>query len=155
MRIGRYDIGVMLTVKPGLADVVAFETRIAEPDRSGGSLRYRGADIEKLVGRATYADVWGLLVDGDFTRALPPAEPLPLPVRSGDLRVDLQAATAVVAAQQGLRPLIDIDDAQAREDLARTSALLLSFVAQGARGAAAPGRRGPDRRGAVPDPVAG
>jgi citrate synthase len=134
MRIGRYDIGVMLTVKPGLADVVAFETRIAEPDRSGGSLRYRGADIEKLVGRATYADVWGLLVDGDFTRALPPAEPLPLPVRSGDLRVDLQAATAVVAAQQGLRPLIDIDDAQAREDLARTSALLLSFVAQGARG---------------------
>ena len=30
---------------PGLAGVVAFETEIAEPDREGGSLRYRGVDI--------------------------------------------------------------------------------------------------------------
>jgi citrate synthase len=80
MRILEADIEVMLTVKPGLADVVAFDTGIAEPDRSGGSLRYRGIDIEKLIGRATFADVWGLLVDGDFTRGLPAAEPLALPV---------------------------------------------------------------------------
>jgi citrate synthase len=134
----------MLTVKPGLADVVAFETRIAEPDRTGGSLRYRGVDIERLIGRATFADVWGLLADGDFTSALPAAEPFPLPVRSGQLRVDLQAATALVAAERGLRPLIDINDGQARDDLARTSAAMLSVVAQAARGgdrAAVPQRR--------------
>jgi citrate synthase len=35
---------------PGLEGVVAFETTIAEPDRDGGSLRYRGVDIEDLVG---------------------------------------------------------------------------------------------------------
>ena len=31
--------------------IVAVETEIAEPDREGGSLRYRGVDIEDLVGR--------------------------------------------------------------------------------------------------------
>ena len=37
--------------KPGLEGVIAVETEIAEPDREGGSLRYRGIDIEELVGR--------------------------------------------------------------------------------------------------------
>jgi citrate synthase len=48
--------------------------------------------------------------------------------------VDLQAATAVLAERWGLSPLIDIDDEQARADLARTAAAMLSFVAQAARG---------------------
>ena len=124
----------MLTVPPGLAGVVAFETEIAEPDRDGGALRYRGIDIEKLVGKVSYADVWGLLVDGHFDAPLVPAEPVPLTVHSGDIRADAQAAIATMAPQWGLGPLIDIDDAQARTDLARTSATLLDFVAQGARG---------------------
>ncbi|AGZ41611.1 citrate synthase 2 [Actinoplanes friuliensis] len=128
----------MLTVKPGLADVVAFDTQIAEPDRSGGSLRYRGINIETLIGRASFADVWGLLVDGDFRRALPAAEPFAVPVHSGDIRVDVQAATAMLTPYWGLRPLIDIDEAQAREDLARTSVMVLSFVAQAARGVGRP-----------------
>jgi citrate synthase len=124
----------MLTVPPGLAGVVAFETEIAEPDRDGGALRYRGIDIEKLVGKVSYADVWGLLVDGDFGAPLTAAEPVPLTVHSGDLRADAQAAIATMAPQWGLGPLIDIDDPQARADVARTSATLLDFVAQGARG---------------------
>ena len=37
--------------KPGLEGIVAVETEIAEPDREGGSLRYRGVDIEELVGK--------------------------------------------------------------------------------------------------------
>jgi citrate synthase len=138
MRIVGHDIEAMLTVKPGLADVIAFDTRIAEPDRTGGSLRYRGVDLARLVERATFADVWGLLVDGDFARPLPPAEPFATPVHSGAVRVDLQAATAVLAPRWGLQPLIDIDDEQAREDLARASATMLSFVAQSARGTAVP-----------------
>ena len=36
--------------KPGLEGIVAVETEIAEPDREGGALRYRGVDIEDLVG---------------------------------------------------------------------------------------------------------
>src|SRR5262249_52012958 len=36
----------MSDFRPGLEGVVAFETQIAEPDREGGSLRYRGVDIE-------------------------------------------------------------------------------------------------------------
>jgi citrate synthase len=37
--------------RPGLEGVIAFESEIAEPDREGGALRYRGVDINDLVGR--------------------------------------------------------------------------------------------------------
>ena len=128
----------MLTVNPGLAGVVAFDTEIAEPDRDGGSLRYRGVDIRSLAGRVSFGDVWGLLADGDFRRGLPPAEPFPVPVHSGDIRVDVQAAVSMLAPYWGLRPLIDIDGVRAREDLARTSVMMLSYIAQAARGARLP-----------------
>src|SRR5215203_3446663 len=39
---------------PGLEGVIAFETEIAEPDKDGGALRYRGVDIEDLVGKVTF-----------------------------------------------------------------------------------------------------
>lgn len=128
----------MLTVNPGLAGVVAFDTEIAEPDRDGGVLRYRGIDVRELVGQVSFGDVWGLLTDGDFGRRLPAAEPFPIPVHSGDIRVDVQAAVSMLAPSWGLRPLIDIDREQAREDLARASVMTLSHVAQSARGSRLP-----------------
>ncbi len=120
--------------RPGLEGIVAFETEIAEPDREGGALRYRGVDIEELVGKVRFEKVWGLLVDGSFEPGMPPAEPHPLAVRTGDPRTDLQAALAMLAPEWGLRQLIDISDEQARDDLARVSVMALSFVAQSARG---------------------
>ncbi len=128
----------MSDFKPGLEGVVAFETEIAEPDREGGSLRYRGVDIEDLVGHVSYGNVWGLLVDGSFEPGLPPAEPYPIPVHSGDIRVDVQSALAMLAPGWGMRPLLDISDEQARDDLARASVMALSFVAQSARGLGVP-----------------
>jgi citrate synthase len=125
-------------VRSGLEGVVAFETTIAEPDKEGSSLRYRGVDIEDLVGTEPYEHVWGLLVDGSFLPGLPPAEPIPIPHRSGDARVDVQSALAEMAPMWGLKQLIDIDDAQARDDLARCSVTAMSFVAQSARGDAKP-----------------
>ena len=123
---------------PGLEGVVAFETRIAEPDREGGALRYRGVDIEELAGRVSFGHVWGLLVDGKFAPGLPPAEPYPLPVHSGDIRVDVQSALAMLAPAWGIRQLLDISDEEARDDLARASVMALSFVAQSARGLGLP-----------------
>ncbi|NJA57887.1 citrate synthase 2 [Streptomyces sp. NEAU-H3] len=123
---------------PGLEGVIAFETEIAEPDKEGGALRYRGVDIEDLVGKVSFGNVWGLLVDGSFTPGLPPAEPFPLPVHTGDIRVDVQSALAQLAPIWGLRPLLDIDAAQARTDLARSAVTALSYVAQAARGQQSP-----------------
>ena len=123
---------------PGLEGVIAFETEIAEPDKAGGSLRYRGVDIEDLVGRVSFANVWGLLVDNEFNPGLPPAEPYPIPVHSGDVRVDVQSAIAMLAPGWGLRPLLDIDDDTARENLAHVSVMAMSFVAQSARGIGVP-----------------
>ncbi len=120
--------------KPGLEGVVAFHTEIAEPDRDGGALRYRGVDIEDLAGHVTFGDVWALLTDGRFGHGLPPAEPFPLPVHTGDVRVDVQAALAMLAPIWGYRPLLDCSDAQARAELARASVMALSYMAQSARG---------------------
>jgi citrate synthase len=120
---------------PGLEGVVAFTTEIAEPDRDGGALRYRGVDIEDLVShRVTFGDVWALLVDGRFGDGLTPAEPFPLPIHTGDVRVDVQAGLAMLAPIWGYRPLLDIDDETARNQLARASVMALSYVAQSARG---------------------
>src|SRR3954454_23064407 len=105
----------------GLEGIVAFETEIAEPDRAGGALRYRGVDIEELVGQMPFERVWALLVGGE---PLAPAE-APSGRRTGNPRADLQAALAQIASP----PLIDLDDEQARDELARASALAIAFVA--------------------------
>src|SRR4051812_536554 len=128
----------MSEVQSGLEGVVAFATEIAEPDKEGGALRYRGVDIEELVGHVPFERVWGLLVDGSLEPGLPPAQPHPLAVRSGDPRVDVQSALAMLAPEWGFRQLIDISDEQARHDLARASVMALSFVAQSARGGGQP-----------------
>jgi citrate synthase len=122
--------------KPGLEGVVAFETEIAEPDRDGGALRYRGVDIEDLIGRVSFGNVWALLVDASLT-GLPPVELFPVPVHSGDiLRRAVRRGHA--RAVLGPRSVVDISDDQAREDLARVSVTALSFVAQSARGLGLP-----------------
>jgi citrate synthase len=128
----------LIEVPSGLEGVIAFDTSIAEPDKEGGALRYRGVDIEELVGSVPFEKVWGLLVDGSFEPGMPPAEPHPLSVRTADPRADLQAALAMLAPEWGLRALIDISDEQARQDLARVSVMALSFVAQSARGTGRP-----------------
>ena len=128
----------MSDFKPGLEGVIAFESEIAEPDKAGGALRYRGVNIEDLIGHVSFGNVWALLLDGKFGPGLPPAEPFPVPVHSGDIRVDVQSAVAMLAPYWGLRQLLDISDEQAREDLARVSVTALSFVAQSARGVGLP-----------------
>ena len=81
-------------------------------------------------------------------------------MRTGDPRVDVQAALAMLAPEWGLSQLIDISDEQARTDLARASVMALSFVAQSARGPGHPpvpqsevDKARVDPR-AVPDPLA-
>ena len=123
----------MSDFKPGLEGVVAFETEIAEPDREGGALRYRGVDIEELVGTYRFEQVWGLLVDESFSPGLPAAEPYEGGGLTGNTPADLQAVTARLGAEWGVKKLIDISDDEAREDLRRLSAQFISIAAQSAR----------------------
>ena len=132
----------------------AFTTEIAEPDRDGGALRYRGVNVEDLVAeKVEFGDVWALLVDGKFGAGLPPAERCELPVHTRDVRVDVQAGLAMLAPMWRFQPLLDIDDQTAREQLARASAMALSFVAQSARGSLlAPGIAVDESTTAPPSP---
>ena len=118
--------------KPGLEGVVAIQTEIAEPDREGGALRYRGVDIEELVGQVPYEKVWGLLVDENLEPGMPDPEPYEPKSLTGNAPADLQSETAHLSAEWELRKLVDIDDQEARDDLARLSAQMMSIVAKSA-----------------------
>jgi citrate synthase len=134
-------------VNEGLEGVVAFATEIAEPDRAGGALRYRGVDVEELVGRVPFEQVWGLLVDGTPLPGLPPGERVVGDPRAagGDARRELQAAIARLA----MRPLIDLDAEQARDELAVASAATLELTAAIARDVAPMGPAGDSDDGAA------
>ncbi len=119
--------------KPGLEGIVAVETEIAEPDRDGGVLRYRGVDITELVGQYPYERVWGLLVDDDLDSEMPEPEPYEPVGLTGNAPSDLQAETARMAARWQLGKLNEISDEQAREDLGRLSAQMMGIVARSAR----------------------
>ncbi|HEV8104921.1 MAG TPA: citrate synthase 2 [Gaiellaceae bacterium] len=119
--------------KPGLEGVVAVETEIMEPDRDGGTLRYRGVDVEPLVGKYPYENVWGLLVDEDIHSKMPDPEPYEAVGLTGVTPADLQANTARLSGVWKLGKLSEISGAQAREDLGRLSAQVMSIVARSAR----------------------
>src|ERR1700742_4905206 len=80
-------MGAVDEERDGLEGVLAFASEIAEPDRDGGALRYRGVDIEELGGTLPFERGWGLLVAVRPARpcavgpgAPPPARsPMPIP----------------------------------------------------------------------------
>ena len=104
-----------------------------EPDREGGTLRYRGVDVEPLIGKYPYENIWGLLVDDDITSVMPAPEPYQPVGLTGRAPSDLQAQTARLSGLWDLGKLNEISDEQAREDLGRISAQMMSIVAQSAR----------------------
>jgi len=119
--------------KPGLEGVVAVETEIAEPDREGGALRYRGVDIEELVGHVPYEKVWGLLVDESLEPGMPEPDPYEPPSLTGNAPADAQAEIARLSGVWSLGKVTEISDEQARDDLGRLSAQVMSIVARSAR----------------------
>jgi len=139
-RDGERTVGRSARDRRGETARVSASSRVSEVGT--GVLRYRGREVADLAGSLPFEQVWGLLVDGDVPvegdGALPPAEPFPLPVRTGDVRVDVQSALAQLAPVWGLAPLADTTPERAREDVARASVLALSFIAQSARGPDAP-----------------
>jgi citrate synthase len=118
-------------VKEGLEGVVAFRTEIAEPDREGGSLRYRGVDIEELVGAKPFEEVWGLLVDESFLPGLEPSDPYVYEGATGNAMADLQAATAHLGAEWSLGKVIDIDAQSARLADGNTTPVARDVIEQG------------------------
>ena len=132
-RLYRYISDPMNDFKPGLEGVVAVETEIAEPDREGGALRYRGYDIEELVGRYPYENIWGLLVDNDFDSRMPDPEPYdPAGADRATLPPTCSPRLRHLAGEWRLQKLVDIDDQQARDDLGRLSAQMMGIVARSA-----------------------
>jgi citrate synthase len=79
-----------------------------------------------------YEKVWGLLVDENLEPGMPDPEPYEPKGLTGSAPSDLQAETAHLSAEWSLKKLVDIDDEEARDDLARLSAQMMSIVAKSA-----------------------
>lgn len=105
---------------------------ILSTDPRTGTVAYRGRALTDLRDEP-FERVWALLVDGGPERPLPPAEPFSLPVRTGDVRVDLQTALARLSPVWAMRPLLGLSPDEARADLARASVMAIALVAQTAR----------------------
>jgi len=151
----------MSDFKPGLEGVVAFETEIAEPDKEGGSLRYRGVDIEELVGHVSFEHVWGLLVDNAFNPGLPPAEPMDLPVsnrrRAGRRAERRRRARRALGPARAARHLTGTGTRGRRPGLRAAARHHRHVRARRgpAGGTAAVRGRGQDGRRGLPRPLAG
>jgi citrate synthase len=65
------DWPVMTDVGPGLAGVVAAETRVMWLDPSSGQLVYRGVAVDSLANRADFEEVSHLLITGTTPEADP------------------------------------------------------------------------------------
>ncbi len=99
---------------------------------------YRGLPVAEAIEHWAFESIWGLLVDGSADSPLPGAEDFPLPVDTGDHRVDMQSALAGLAPVWGFTSLLTTTPAEARRGLARSSVTAVSFVAQSARGSDLP-----------------
>jgi citrate synthase len=123
---------------PGLKGVEVVDTSISEVRGDIGVLHYRGIPIEELVQRRTFEEVWCWLWDGSFDRtrvdALAAAvrreervSPALAAVVAAAGRLDPSRSTSglaavfrsslsLAAAQRGMQPVMDIDQAQLRAD---------------------------------------
>ena len=151
----------MVEINEGLEGVVAFETEIAEPDKEGGALRYRGVDIEDLVGQVSVRQRLG---PAGRRQVRPgPAAGRAVPDPGALRRHPGRRAVRGRDARAGLGPAASCSTSTTSRP-ARTSpgpsVMALSFVAQSARGLGLPmvpqkrDRQGRDDRRAVHDPLA-
>ena len=135
----RVKTSAMSTVPPtgiqsGPESVAAFATKTAEPDKEGGTLRYRSVDIENLASTVPYEQVCSLLVDDRLKPACPspttrPDPPLSQPPRRRP-RSTSDARTRVgLPSSASTSPT-----SRPANNPARASVMALSFVAQSARG---------------------
>ncbi len=128
-------------VPRGLKGVVVADTEVGDVRGSEGFYHYREFSAVELAERRPFEDVWRLMIDGRlpndlaerdaFCREVRPLRELPGAVRSvlpaiaaaGEALEGLRTALSLAAAARGLRPLLDIDAGQRRDDALFVSAL--------------------------------
>lgn len=97
----------LLTVDPGLEDVVVGETYISHVDGKAGRLIYRGSSVDDLV-TLPFADVAGLIVTGSIQQDLSAAinRGIPLTTQERDWVLALPRTTHPMQVLQGIIPLL-------------------------------------------------
>ncbi|HEU5486677.1 MAG TPA: citrate synthase [Microlunatus sp.] len=125
-----------IEVPPGLAGVVVAETALGDVRGLEGFYHYRQYSAVELARTRTVEEVWRLLLDGDLPdsstahafslevrrqREIPDAVAAALPAvarttAGADPLAGLRSALPMLAGSTGIRPLLDIDESQRRQD---------------------------------------
>jgi len=137
----------LIEVPAGLNGVVAADTAIGAVDGDRGFFHYGEHDATTLARTRSFEDVWFLLRNGRLptpaeaaefraeVAGLRPVPPALMPViqvvagQEAPMLAKLRAVLSVSAGLLGLAPVIDVDDAERREQTLRLAALVPSIVA--------------------------
>ena len=143
----------LIDVPAGLNGVAVAETEIGDVHGDEGFYHYRQYDATELAREATFEDVWHLLAEGalptdherDAWRAeIAGARELPAELDaivraaalSGAPLAQLRTVLSAAAGVLGLRPLLDLDDAERRAQARRVAAVVPTVLARLHRAAA-------------------
>lgn len=141
----------LIDVPPGLNNVAVADTEIGSVDGDAGFYHYRQYDAVELARTRSLEDVWHLLDRGELptpgsswgtelavARAVPAELGGVITVAAGTAASPLAQLRAVLSAcapALGLRPLLDLSDAERRVQARRLAAMVPGVLAQLHRGA--------------------
>ncbi len=138
----------LIQVPPGLKGVVVADTAVGDVRGGEGFYHYHQYSAVDLARHCSFEDVWHLFVEGhlpdDAERRAFAGEVAPLRVVPGSVvgvlapvaalggqgPLDgLRSALSLVAAAQKMRPVLDIDQAEQRQDALALAAVTPTLVA--------------------------
>lgn len=132
----------LIDVPPGLNGVIAADTAIGAVDGDRGAFHYAGLDATELARERSLDDVWFLLREGRLPAPTESAAFVADVAALRELPAELDGVIAAVASSSasplaalrtvlsaagpslGLRPVLDLDDAERRADALRVAAVV-------------------------------
>ena len=133
--------GMLLDVPPGLKGVAVADTAVGDVRGDEGFYHYRQYSAIDLAEHRSLENVWQLMIDGRLpanqshahafedevaaAAELPPniVNLLPDIARSSDPMSGLRTALSLIGTAEGMRPTIDIDQAELRRNSLRLAAI--------------------------------
>ena len=108
--------------------------RSPSPTRRGRRCATAASTSRRSSAGCPFENVWGLLIDGAYKPGLPPAEPYNIPIHTGDVRADVQAASRCSRRRSACGRPTTSPTSRPAIDLGRVAVMVLSYAAQAARG---------------------
>jgi citrate synthase len=124
-----------ITAPAGLKGVVVADTEIGDVRGAEGFYHYREHSAVELARRATFEEVWALVVDGDLSTPVRPDRTLPdgawalVDAVAGHVADPVVGMRTLLPLVVPSRPTLDIGPEQRRADALRAAAVVPTLIA--------------------------